>query len=175
MAIGTMPMPADFKYADLYRAGRPQHEKFDDFWCRHPPMDCGKRAKIFSPFDALRGFSDAVAAKDVQYVNRPELTEEEQLEISRRLSILWELTKNGRLARANRVEVRVTYFSPCADKENFSFGYRGQQKTAAGICRQVDAALSRTLTVGETVIRFQDIIAVEADRIFEEDWEMDIP
>lgn len=56
MAIGYMPMPADFKYADLYRAGRPQHEKFDDFWCRHPPMDCGKRAKIFAPFNALRGF-----------------------------------------------------------------------------------------------------------------------
>ena len=53
MAIGTMPMPADFKYKDLYLAGRPKHEKFDEFWCKHPPMDCGKRAKIFKPFAAL--------------------------------------------------------------------------------------------------------------------------
>ena len=175
MTLGEMAMPANFRYREVFSQGRPRHRQGDLFAQRHPVMDIGKRAKIFSPFDALRGFSDAVAAKDVQYVNRPEPTEEEQLEISRRLSILWELTKNGRLARANRVEVRVTYFSPCADKENFSFGYRGQQQTAAGVCRQVDAALSRTLTVGETVIRFQDIIAVEADRIFDEDWEMDIP
>ena len=30
----------------------------DDFWCRHPPMDPGKRAKIFAPFSALRGFDE---------------------------------------------------------------------------------------------------------------------
>ena len=105
----------------------------------------------------------------------PGKTLEEQLEIGRRLSVLQRLARNGRAVRAHPAQVSVTYFSPCADKENFSFGYRGQQQTAAGICRQVDAALSRTLTVGETVIRFQDIIAVEADRIFDEDWEMDIP
>ena len=50
MGIGYMPMPEGFQYAELVKAGRPQHQKFDDFWCRHPPMDPGKRAKIFAPF-----------------------------------------------------------------------------------------------------------------------------
>ena len=175
MQPGEMAMPADFRYREVFARGRPRHPQGDVFAQKHPAMDCGKRAKIFSPFDALRGFSDAVAAKDVLYENRPELTEEAQAEISRRLSVLRELTKNGRLARANRVQVRVTYFAPCEDRDSFSYGYRGQEKTVFGVCRQVDAAVSRTLTVGDTAVRFQDIIAVEADRIFDEDWERDDP
>ena len=173
MTLGEMAMPANFRYREVFSQGRPRHRQGDLFAQRHPVMDIGKRAKIFSPFDALRGFSDAVAAKDVQYVNRPELTEEEQLEISRRLSILWELTKNGRLARANRVQVRVTYFAPCEDRDSFSYGCRGREETVFGICRRVDDAVSRTLTVGDTAVRFQDITAIEADRIFDEDWERD--
>ena len=42
--------------------GRPQHEKTDAFSIRHPPMPPGRWAKIFSPFDALKGFHDAIAA-----------------------------------------------------------------------------------------------------------------
>ena len=55
-----MPMPDDFRHRDLFCAGRPVHEKYDEFWLRHPPMDLGRRAKIFAPFDALRGFSEAL-------------------------------------------------------------------------------------------------------------------
>ena len=175
MRLGEMTMPADFRYREVFLRGRPRHRREDGFRLRHPAMEREKRAKIFSPFDALRGFSDAVAAKDVLYENRPELTEEEQAEISRRLSILRELTKNGRLARANRVQVRVTYFVPCEDRDSFSYGCRGREETVFGICRRVDDAVSRTLTVGDAAVRFQDIIAVEADRIFDEDWERDDP
>lgn len=60
MGIGYMPMPEGFRYAELAKAGRPQHRKFDEFWCRHPPMDPGKRAKIFAPFAALRGFDEEI-------------------------------------------------------------------------------------------------------------------
>ena len=58
--IGYMPMPADFRHRELFYAGRPVHRKYDDFWYRHPTMSLSRRAKIFAPFDALRGFSDAV-------------------------------------------------------------------------------------------------------------------
>ena len=60
MGIGYMPMPEGFRYAELAKAGRPQHKKYDEFWCRHPPMDLGKRAKIFAPFAALRGFDEEI-------------------------------------------------------------------------------------------------------------------
>ena len=63
-AIGVMPMPAGFKYRDVFLKGKPRHDHYDSFRLRHPSMDPGKRAKIFAPFDALAGFSDALTAVD---------------------------------------------------------------------------------------------------------------
>ena len=61
--LGDSPMPEDFAYRDVYLKGRPRHQKTDPFGIRHPSMDPGKRAKIFAPFDALRGFSAAIMAE----------------------------------------------------------------------------------------------------------------
>ena len=77
-AVGYMTMPDKFYYMDVFLQGKPQHDRYDRFSIKHPPMDVGKRAKIFSPFDALKGFNEAVAAKEVPYVNRIELTEEDK-------------------------------------------------------------------------------------------------
>lgn len=60
MTIGEMSMPVNFKYRKLFLHGRPKHEKFDDFWRKHPPMGTVHRAKIFAPFDALVGFDEAI-------------------------------------------------------------------------------------------------------------------
>lgn len=62
--IGYMPMPEGFKYAELVKAGRPKHEKIDEFWLRHPPMDLNRRAKIFAPFDALKGYKELIKASE---------------------------------------------------------------------------------------------------------------
>ena len=61
-----MTLPPNFKYRDAYLRGRPKHQKTDPFRIRHPVMDIGRRAKIFAPFDALRGFSAALLAQDAQ-------------------------------------------------------------------------------------------------------------
>ena len=61
--LGSSPMPEDFAYRDVFLKGRPRHQKTDPFGIRHPCMDLGKRAKIFAPFDALRGFSAAIMAE----------------------------------------------------------------------------------------------------------------
>ena len=61
--LGSSPMPEDFAYRDVFLKGRPRHQKTDPFGIRHPRMDLGKRAKIFAPFDALRGFSAAIMAE----------------------------------------------------------------------------------------------------------------
>ena len=47
--------PPHFCYKDVLEKGRPSHEKNDPFLIRHPSMSLEKRAKIFSPFDALKG------------------------------------------------------------------------------------------------------------------------
>lgn len=50
-----------FKYRKVYEKGKPVHEKNDSFYIRHPPMELSRRAKIFNPFDALKGFSDELS------------------------------------------------------------------------------------------------------------------
>lgn len=109
-SIGVMAMPADFRYREVFLKGKPQHDRFDLFRVRHPSMDVGRRAKIFSPFDALKGFNEAIASKDVLYRDRIELSEDDRKELDRRLQILKGLTYNGRMARANRVKVTVVYY-----------------------------------------------------------------
>ena len=162
ITIGVMPMPADFKYLDVLMKGRPVHRKADAFSARHPNMEIGKRAKIFAPFDALRGFNAAILAKNDVYEFRRELGEEEQAELSRRLGILRELTLNGRLARGNRVTVTVTFFVPCTDRDSDAYGFRGQYRSVSGLCRKADPDVTRTLLLDEVRIRTEDILRIEA-------------
>ena len=60
-------IPRGFRYGEVARRGRPVHGPLDAFSIRHPAMPLSRRAKIFSPFDALRGFSEAIAAKKMPY------------------------------------------------------------------------------------------------------------
>ncbi len=74
--VGYMPMPADFRYKAIYDRGKPSLPK------KHPMMDTGHRAKIFAPFDALRGFNFAIMSKEVPYMPKCILEEEEQAELN---------------------------------------------------------------------------------------------
>lgn len=48
---------SSFRYQSVYEKGRPLHKPTDSFSLKHPSMDLSRRAKIFNPFDALKGFS----------------------------------------------------------------------------------------------------------------------
>ena len=66
-------IPEDFPYKEAARRGRPQHGELDEFRRKHPAMDVGKRAKIFAPFAALRGFEmeiEETAEAHVKFMNR---------------------------------------------------------------------------------------------------------
>lgn len=71
----------DFRYRNVLLRGRPRHGKYDAFSIRHPSMDPGRRAKIFAPFDALRGFNAALIAKQAEVMGTE--TETELKEIRR--------------------------------------------------------------------------------------------
>ena len=145
-AIGVMPMPAGFRYRDVFLKGRPQHDRFDNFRIRHPQMDVGKRAKIFAPFDALRGFNFAILMKNELYEDQLVLSPEDQEELDRRFGILHNLTYNSRMAR--------------------------QYKTVTGICWNVDAEVTKTILVDEMRIRMEDIRSIESPGdIFKRNWE----
>ena len=160
--IGVMPVPVDFRYLNVFLKGKPQHDRFDAFRVRHPMMDVGHRAKIFAPFDALKGFSEAIASKDVQYEYRIELMPEDAAELSRRLNILHNLTFNSRLARANRVPVAVTYYEPCTDEDHDAYGIKGRYKTITGICWNVDTEEHHTILIDRMRIPLEDVLRVES-------------
>lgn len=158
--IGVIPMPSNFRYIETFRKGRPRHEKLDPFWQRHPNMDPLKRAKIFAPFDALRGFSAAVIAKNEIYEYRRELSDEELEELSHKLSLLQQLTANSQLARENQVQVTVTYFVPCADRDNEAYGYRGRHETISGTVWKVDPLITRTIQIDDRYIPIENVLQI---------------
>lgn len=57
-------------------------------------MPASRRAKIYAPFDALKGLKEAIAAKEIIKVPRIELTEERKAEINQ---ILQELKKGEQI------------------------------------------------------------------------------
>ena len=160
---GVVPMPMNFRYRDVYDKGKPQHDRLDPFRIRHPRMPNGRRAKIFAPFDALKGFSEAVSSKDELYERRRELAEEDMEKLDRKLTILHNLTYNSRMARANQVKVTVTYYEPCSDRNSEAYGIMGQYRTVSGICRNVDTEVSRTIQVGEKKIALDDVVKIEGE------------
>lgn len=151
--------PQGFRYEEVARKGRPVHARTDPFSLRHPPMPLSRRAKIFSPFDALRGFSDAVASREVLYVPRKQLNEEQCADLDRKIARLRKLTANTRICREHPTYVRVRHFVICSDPGSEAYGQLGQYEDTAGICLGVDPH-SRTVTVGEQTISADDIIAL---------------
>ena len=159
--IGETDKSIDSEYIQISEKGKPQHTKFDDFYRKHPFMDVGKRAKIFAPFAALRGFDGCILDKEVQYQPKIILDEEVTDEIAQQLEVLHRLTINSRAARNNHVVVSVTYFIPCSDKNHEAYGYYGQYVTVSGVCKKVDDTITHTITVGGLVISLDDIYKIE--------------
>ena len=62
--IDDKPVIYGFKYIKVFEKGRPMHQQYDNFSMKHPMMELSRRAKIFSPFDALKGFKEAIEAVD---------------------------------------------------------------------------------------------------------------
>ena len=76
------------------------------------------------------------------------------------------------MARANRVQVSVTYYEACKDVNHEAYGSQGQYKTVTGICWNVDAEVTKTILVDKMRIPMGDIVKVEAPgKIFETRWE----
>ncbi len=162
-ALGAMAMPENFRYREVLVRGMPRHAPEESFSVRHPKMDVGRRAKIFAPFDALTGFGDAVASKDILYEERSEPGPEETRELDRRLHILAELIPDAAAARKNRVRITVTRFVPCGDREHDAWGRKGRYLQITGICRGVDVLTQRMLLLDTDRIPLEDIRAIESD------------
>ena len=143
--IGDMPMPAGFRYADVYKRGKPYHgtpnrlDTYDIFYLRHPPMETSKRAKIFAPFDALHGYSERIEAKKIRYECRRELTTNEAEDLNTKMMFLLKRTSRHSRPDSSGTNVRITYFTPCTDPENDAFGTnQGIYETVEGTVQRID-------------------------------------
>lgn len=84
------------KYADILNCSRPEPSY------KHPRMSLQNRAKIFSPFAALRGYDEEIALEnlDHQKISKLQLTNEQKEKLGQKL---------GTFRKGQRVS--VTYFT----------------------------------------------------------------
>ena len=158
--FGDVIFPQDFKYIEVVRKGKPLHKEYDSFYLKHPPMDLSRRAKIFAPFDALKGFNEKVQSKEVLYVPKKELNEEEMRELNNQLTTLYNLTTNSRLARENNIHAEVTYFVPCMDIENENYLIKGRYVTVSGTVKKVDPIINKNIIVDNYDIFINAILQI---------------
>lgn len=97
-----------------------------------------ERARQFMPFDALKGFNEALREKEKEYEERRELSEEEINKISEKL-------KN--LDKGNEVNI-IYYFNKRYITENI-------------VIKEINKLKQRIVTENEKNIRFDDVLRIE--------------
>lgn len=116
------------KYADILHCSRPEPSY------KHPRMSKLNRAKIFSPFAALRGYEEEIVAEGQEHlkVTKIELSEEDK-----------EILSDKLLQVRKGMEVTVRFFE--ADDESATVGtssvsatHLGNYRTITGIVESID-------------------------------------
>lgn len=142
------------KYADILDMERPQTE---ESLHKHPRMSIQNRAKIFSPFAALRGYDEQLAEEKqrTERVRKHILTEEEMSDLSDRLM---QVTKG--------MTVTVRYF--VEDTAHPEVPTVGNYVTLTGKVESIDPVF-RTLQIAKAVVPFEDLVEVSGEGIVEID------
>ena len=96
------------------------------------------RAKQFLPFDSLKGFQEALREKEVEYVEKKELSEEVLEELS---EILNQIEKED--------EIRIVYYT------------NKQYKEVKGIVKEINLIKKRIVLYEDVKIYFEDILSIE--------------
>lgn len=96
------------------------------------------RAKQFLPFDALKGFQEALRKKEIEYVEKKELSEEMLEELSNKMSII---EKND--------NIRIVYYTNKAYKE------------IIGKVQEINLVNKKIILYGDIKINFIDILEID--------------
>lgn len=124
----------------------------------HLRMPRKNRAKIFAPYQALKGFGGAIHVKNIIYVYRLELSEYVQERLDQKLR---------RLRRWDTVT--LTWFRPKLGENDRGIG---QYITATGMVERFDPVL-RVLLFGGQRIAIEDIAELRGKRLDEiSEWEI---
>ncbi len=120
---------------------------------KHPKMRVEDRAKIFAPFAALKGYEDAILAKQRIIVPRIELSEEAKEYLDQQLSQIERL-----LLGEKHPIITVVYFQ--MDKSSIPDG--GEYIQFTGMVAKIDFT-SRILQIVEKRLRLEDIYGIEVE------------
>lgn len=120
---------------------------------KHPRMRLEDRAKIFVPFAALKGYEEAIAAKQKIVVPRKELSEEAKEYLDSQLGRIEQLLTNGQ-----HPIITVVYFQK--DRESGEAG--GEYIQFTGMVAKFDRT-SRILQIVDRRLRLDDIYGIEED------------
>ena len=143
------------KYADIIHRERPVSE---ESLCKHPRMPLENRAKIFSPFAALRGYEQKIAAEGVkmQRVEKQILSEEETEKLSQKLN---QIVKGMYLT--------VTYFKGDSEEQGSSlFGF---YQELTGKVETINP-IEHMLRIDGITVRFEDIYYIAEDVVSAQDF-----
>ena len=142
------------KYADILHAARPESE---ESLRKHPRMSLENRAKIFSPFAALRGYEQEIAREGwkMRRVERPIPSEGEVEKLSVKLA---QVMKG--------MEVRVIYFQE--DTADLSDRHMGCYCEISGGVEAIDS-VDQTIRVNGQVISSGDIQDIAGSMILGEE------
>lgn len=134
-------------FDEIYKYGRPEGT--------HPHMSLSERAKIFSPFAALRGHSDAVEAMQQIRSNKMQLTKSELAPIHQCLK---KIQKGD--------TITATYFVYDPGPDGSGSIAEGEYRTVTGEVLKIEPVLQKlrisfSNAVGWLEIRFEDISGIE--------------
>ncbi len=122
---------------------------------KHPRMRVEDRAKIFTPFAALKGYEEAIAAKQKIIVPRIDLSEEAKEYLDLQLGRIELLLTNG-----EHPIITVVFFQK--DKESSEAG--GEYIQFTGMVAKFDRT-SRILQIVEKRLRLDDIYGIEGEEL----------
>lgn len=120
---------------------------------KHPRMRLEDRAKIFAPFAALKGYEEAIAAKQKIVVPRIELSEESKEYLDLQLGEIDQL-----LSRGQHPVITVVYFK----KDKSSNTEDGEYIRFTGMVAKFDQT-SHILQIVEKRLRLEDIYSIERE------------
>jgi hypothetical protein len=118
---------------------------------KHPKMTVEDRAKIFAPFAALKGYEEAIAAKQKIVVPRIELSDESKEYLDLQLGKIENLLANGQ-----HPIIRIVYFQ----KNYMSNEDGGEYIQFTGMVAKFEQT-SRILQIVERRFRLEDIYDIQ--------------
>lgn len=132
------------RYDEIINLPRPES--------KHPHMSNADRAKIFSPFAALKGHTETIRKKEILRVNKFDLSDEAAAALNEKLTLL----EKGQM-------VTITYFFSDPGPDGTGGTAEGIYITLSGIIKHLDS-ISRILEIDDHKINFDDIADIRSDK-----------